>query len=115
VDDHAVVRQARAQMLGSEPDLEVVGEAGDGKAGVERTKELGPDVVLMDINLPGLNGIDATRQIHAECPAVQVIGLSMFADTEQAQAMREAGAVAYVSKSAPVEEVLAAIRCCAAA
>jgi PAS domain S-box-containing protein len=114
VDDHAVVRQALAQMLGSEPDLEVVGEAADGKAAVERTKELAPDVVLMDISMPGVNGIEATRQIRAECPNIQVIGLSMFGATEQTEAMRKAGAVGYVSKSAPAEELLAAIRACAA-
>ena len=113
VDDHAVVRQALAQMLRAEPDLEVIGEAADGKAGVERTKELAPDVVLMDISMPGMNGIEATQQIHAECSGVQVIGLSMFGAPEQTAAMQQAGAAGYVSKSAPAEELLAAIRTCA--
>ena len=112
-DDHQVVRQALAQMLRAEPDLEVIGEAADGKAGVERTKELAPDVVLMDISMPGMNGIEATQQIHAECSGVQVIGLSMFGAPEQTAAMQQAGAAGYVSKSAPAEELLAAIRTCA--
>jgi PAS domain S-box-containing protein len=110
VDDHAVVRHALAQMLGAEPDLEVVGEAADGKIGVELTKDLQPDVVLMDISMPVLNGTDATRQIYADCPGVRVIGLSMFGAAEQTAALRSAGAVAYVSKTAPTEELLAAIR-----
>jgi CheY-like chemotaxis protein len=114
VDDHAVVRQALAQLLRQEPDLAVVGEAADGKAGVARAQELSPHVVLMDVNMPVLNGMEATLQIRATCPGVQVIGLSMFGAPEQAAAMRSAGAVAYVSKTAPAEELLAAIRACAA-
>ena len=110
VDDHAVVRQAMARLLGAESDLEVVGEAADGKIGVDLTKQLQPDIVLMDINMPVLNGMEATQQIRAECPGVQVIGLSMFGAAEQADAMRNAGAVAYVSKAAPAEELLAVIR-----
>jgi CheY-like chemotaxis protein len=110
VDDHAVVRHALAQMLDAEADLEVVGEAADGKAGVARTREVQPDVVLMDINMPVLDGIEATQQLHAEYPGVQVIGLSMFGAVEQTAAMQRAGAVAYVSKTAPAEELLGAIR-----
>jgi DNA-binding NarL/FixJ family response regulator len=71
---------------------------------------LAPDVILMDISMPVLDGIDATRAIHAEFPAVRVIGLSMFEVTEQPAAMREAGAVDYLSKSDSVEALLAAIR-----
>ena len=110
VDDHAMVRQGFARLLNAEPDLEIVGEAADGKAAVELAGQLQPDVVTMDVNLPVLDGIEATRQIRAQCPAVRVIGLSLFDSTEQARAMREAGAAAYVTKSGPVEELLTAIR-----
>jgi PAS domain S-box-containing protein len=109
-DDHQVVRRALAQMLGAEADLTVVGEAGTGTAAVALAHELSPDVVLMDINMPEMNGIDATRAIHGTFPAMRVIGLSMFDPEEQQAAIQAAGAVAYVSKSAPAEALLAAIR-----
>ncbi|HSB72460.1 MAG TPA: response regulator [Candidatus Methylomirabilis sp.] len=110
VDDHQVVRRALAQLLHAEADLAVVGEAGTGSAAVAQARQLSPDVVLMDVNLPEMNGIEATRAIHAAFPAMRVIGLSMYERGDQQAAMRDAGAVAYVSKSAPAEELLAAIR-----
>ncbi len=110
VDDHRVVRQALAQLLDAEPDLAVVGEAGTGTAAVALARQLAPDVVLMDINMPEMNGIEATRAIHAAFPAMRVIGLSMFDRGDQQAAMQAAGAVAYVSKSAPTDALLAAIR-----
>ena len=110
VDDHQVVRQALAQLLGAESDLEVVGQAGTGTAAVALARQLAPDVVLMDINMPEMNGIEATRAIHAEFPSMRVIGLSMFDRGDQQAAMQAAGAVAYVSKTGPAEGLLAAIR-----
>lgn len=110
VDDHAIVRQSLARMLALEPDMEVVGEAADGALAVELSRRLQPDIVLMDINLPGMNGIEATRAIHAESPHIRLIGLSMLEDFEQAQAMQQAGASRYLTKSGPAEELLAAIR-----
>ena len=110
VDDHALVRRGVATLLAGEPDLEVVGEADDGPRAIELTRQLTPDVILMDINMPGLDGIEATRIIHAEFPAVRVIGLSMFEDPDQPAAMQEAGAVGYFSKSDSAEALLAAIR-----
>jgi signal transduction histidine kinase len=110
VDDHRVVRQALAQLLRAEADLEVVGEAGTGTAAVALARQLTPEVVLMDINMPEMNGIEATRTIHAAFPAMRVIGLSMHDRGDQQAAMQAAGAVAYVSKSGPAEALLAAIR-----
>ena len=110
VDNHVVVRQGFARLLSAEADLEVVGQAADGKEAIDLACRLLPDVVTMDVNMPVLDGIEATRQIRALCPAVRVIGLSMFESTEQARAMRDAGAAAYVTKTCPAEELLAAIR-----
>jgi DNA-binding NarL/FixJ family response regulator len=112
VDDHTLVRQSLAHVLKSEPDIEIVGEAWDGKLAVEMTRALLPDIVLMDINMPVMNGIEATQRICAELPQVQVIGLSMYEHGEQAQPMLEAGAVAYVSKTDSPECLLETIRAC---
>jgi DNA-binding NarL/FixJ family response regulator len=110
VDDHALVRRGFATMLAVEPDLEVVGEADNGRQAIELTRQLAPDVILMDVSMPVMNGIDATRAIHAEFPALRVIGLSMFDDPEQPETMRQAGAVAFLSKHDSAEALLAAVR-----
>ncbi len=110
VDDHAVVRTALGCMLAEQPDLEIVGEAANGQQAIDRTKTLHPDLVLMDINMPVMNGIEATRAIAVSSPATRVIGLSMFETLEQAQAMQAAGASHYVSKSGSTGTLLAAIR-----
>ncbi len=110
VDDHVVMRQGLSLLLGEQPDLEVVGEASDGVAGVEMARELRPDVILMDMSLPHMNGEEATRLIHAELPDICVIGLSMFEEADRAAAMRAAGAAAYVTKSGAPEVLLATIR-----
>ena len=110
VDDHPVVRRTLARMLGSEPDIQIVGEAANGVRAIELTLQLRPDVVLLDVSMPGMDGIEVTRRIQAENPGVQVIGLSMYEEAEKAQAMREAGAVAYLDKTSPADVVIAAIR-----
>ncbi len=110
VDDHRVVREAFAMMLDSEADMTVVGQAANGRVALDLVVELAPDVVLMDVNMPILDGIQATRHIHGHFPAVRVVGLSMHEEQDRAAAMRQAGAVGYVTKSASPEELVAAIR-----
>jgi DNA-binding NarL/FixJ family response regulator len=90
--------------------FEVTGEAEDGRAGVRLAKQLEPDAVIIDISLPGLNGIEATRQIHQNSPAVRVIVLSMRADSRAVLAALAAGASAYLLKEAAFEEVVTALR-----
>lgn len=115
VDDHRVVRQGLTRLLAAEPDIEIVAEAADGKVAVELAGQLMPDVVLMDVSMPEMNGVDATRAIHAAFPSMQVIGLSMFEEDELAAMMRKVGAVAYLTKRGPADALLATIRSCAAA
>ena len=110
VDDHAVVRNGIALQLVQQPDIEIVGEAADGTMALDLVRALRPDVVTMDVNMPGMNGIEAARAIHAEVPDTRIIGLSMSEESEQGAAMRSAGAVRYLSKSASLESLLAAIR-----
>lgn len=110
VDDHDVVRQSLARLLEGQEDIVIAGQADSGEAGVRMARELSPDVVLMDISMPGMNGIEATRRIRAELPEVNVIGLSMFEEADRAEAMREAGACTYLSKAVSSEILLSAIR-----
>ena len=109
-DDHAVVREGLKGVLGEEPDIQIVGEAAHGLEAVELAAELHPDVILMDVSLPLLTGVEATSAIHAAHPDIRIIGLSMLDDRVHAQEMRDAGAVEYVTKSAPSSELIAAIR-----
>lgn len=110
VDDHVVVRQGLKALFADEPDIEVVGEASNGREALERLEELGPDVVLMDISMPGLNGIEATRQIQVRHPEVKVVVLSMHANEEYVFQVLQAGASGYVLKQSDSLEVLTAIR-----
>ncbi len=112
VDDHLILRQGLSRLLKSEADLEIVGEAADGETSIEMVRLLTPDVVLMDINMAGMNGVEATRLILAEFPKTIVIGLSMFEEQERAAEMRAAGASDYVTKSGKPESLIAAIRTC---
>ncbi len=109
-DDHAVVREGLRAVVGSEPDLEVVGEAATGREAVERSSELRPDVVLMDIQMPGINGIEATRRVLDHNPRVGVVVLTMFEDDDSVAAAMRAGARGYVLKGAPPSEILKVLR-----
>ena len=109
-DDHAVLRQGLALLLREEPDLEVVGTAPNGQVAVEEARLLEPDVIVMDVSMPVMNGIEATSIITFELPGIRVIGLSMHEDEKSAHAMLEAGATAFLQKSGSVEGLITAIR-----
>lgn len=110
VDDHEVMRGGLRSLLGSLPEWEVCGEAVDGVEAVEKTKELKPDVVVLDINMPILNGLEAVRLIRKEVPQTQVVMLSRYEAAEMRAKALEAGAREYVSKSQNLaRELLAAI------
>jgi signal transduction histidine kinase/ActR/RegA family two-component response regulator len=109
-DDHKILRQGLAGLLLEEPDMEVVGEAGDGLEAVEMAQRLCPDVVLMDVTMPHLDGIEATQRITESLPQVRVIGLSMHEEKDLAAAMQAAGAVAYLSKGGSSDLLIATIR-----
>jgi signal transduction histidine kinase/CheY-like chemotaxis protein len=109
-DDHAVMRQGLSTQLSQEPDIAIIGEASDGQDALQKARDLHPDVILMDLGMPKMNGIEATRKIHSEMPDVRVIGLSIYDEKERANAMYAAGAVAYLSKSCSVSVLTAAIR-----
>ena len=112
VDDHQIMRQGLSSLLQFESDIEIVGEAGDGRQAMELARRLVPDVVVMDVNMPVMDGVEATRVLAAELPDVKVIGLSMHLDSEAADAMRKAGAVSHLTKGGPSETLIEAIRAC---
>jgi DNA-binding NarL/FixJ family response regulator len=109
-DDHPAVRAGLRELLESTSDIEVVGEAEDGQVAVELAKALRPDLVVMDIHMPRLSGIAATRQITAAWPTVRVIGLSAAAEPPYARAMREAGALDLLDKTISGDSLVRAIR-----
>jgi CheY-like chemotaxis protein len=108
-DDHPLVRKGIADLLMEHPDLNVLGEAGNGQEALDKAVELQPDVVLMDVTMPVMDGIEATRRIQEAAPGIRIIGLSMHEDEDMAARMKAAGAMDYVTKSAPSEEILSAI------
>ena len=115
VDDHAILREGLASLLQRYTDIEVVGEAEDGQAAIEVAHRLHPDVMVMDLSMPRLNGIEATRKIVSELPRVRVIGLSMHEEEYGMSAMRRAGAVQCVIKAGPPDDLVTAIRRASAA
>ena len=109
VDDHCILRQGLRALLARDPAYDVVGEAKDGESAVRMARELAPDVVIMDVRMPGLSGVEATRQIVADRPQTKVIGLTGHFDSDIATTMLRAGASGYVLKDAAVDELSGAI------
>lgn len=109
-DDHRIFREGIVSLLGKFPDMDVVAQADDGREAIQRALELRPSVVIMDVAMPGLNGIDATLRLHQEAPDTAVLALSMHSDRRFVTAMLRAGASGYLLKTCPSEELIAAIR-----
>jgi DNA-binding NarL/FixJ family response regulator len=108
-DDHAIIRQGLRSLLEKQPDIEVVAEAEDGREAFELVRKLLPDIVVMDVSMPNLNGIEATRHIHREFPAVKVIALSMHSNRRFVGDMLKAGAAGYILKEGLFDELVQAI------
>jgi len=109
-DDHTVVREGMRALLERQPDMAVVAEAADGRESVQLAEEHSPDVVVMDVAMPGMNGIEATRRILASCPRTSVVILSMHQDESYVLRSLKAGAKGYLLKDSPQADVIAAIR-----
>ncbi len=109
-DDHKIVREGLVSLLNEQQDIDVIGEAGNGREAVALASRLHPDVIIMDISMPLMNGDEATRQIKKLIPEIHIIALSMFEEEEMLQKMFRAGAEGYVLKTAPSAQLLAAIR-----
>jgi two-component system, NarL family, response regulator NreC len=109
-DDHALVRAGLRALLEAEPDIEVIGEASSGEAAVELAGALAPDVVVMDLSMPGLSGLDATARISSSCPAPRVLVLTMHPADDYLLAVLRAGGSGYVTKDSADQELMDAIR-----
>jgi DNA-binding NarL/FixJ family response regulator len=114
VDDHAVVREGLKALINAQPDMEVSGEAGDGRTACERVKKLQPHVVVMDVSMPEMNGAQATEWLRREYPPAKVLALSVHEDKGYLRQILEAGASGYVLKRAAAEELIRAVRTVAA-
>lgn len=110
VDDHAVVRTGLATFLKAFDDLDLVGEAASGEEALQMCIQAQPDVVLMDLVMPGMGGVEATRAILQQCPASQVVALTSFAEQQHVEAALKAGAISYLQKTISAEDLASAIR-----
>src|SRR5438874_2547366 len=110
VDDHMVVRQGLRALLSGEPDIEVTGEAEDGRQAVTLAKQISPEVVVMDVAMPLVNGLEATRQISRQLPSARVLVLTSYGDEECVTQLMEAGAAGYLVKQTAAEDLPRAIR-----
>ncbi len=109
-DDHAMVREGTRRLLEAEADIEVVGEASDGLEAIEMAQKLSPQVVAMDVSMPRMNGIEATRRVKETCPSARVLVLTAYDDFQYVARLLQNGASGYILKSAKSEELIAAIR-----
>lgn len=109
-DDHTLVREGIKSLIQSQPDMQIIGEGGDGEAAVQAARTLRPDIIVMDISMPHLNGAQATERIRNCCPAVQVLVLSAYSDEEHVRQLLACGASGYVLKKSIAEELTGAIR-----
>ncbi|MDQ7858408.1 MAG: response regulator transcription factor [Armatimonadota bacterium] len=109
-DDHAIVREGVRMILSAHPDIQVVGEAGGGEDAVAMAQSLHPDVVIMDISMPGMNGIEATQRIRQRAPEVNVVALTMHEDDHYVFQLLRAGAAGYVLKRAAATDLVDAVR-----
>ena len=109
-DDHALVRQGFRMILEDQPDMEIVGQAGNGHEAVDLAEKLKPDVVIMDVAMPGLNGIEATRRLAASLPRTRVLALSMHKDSVYVREILRAGARGYLLKDSGDADLVAAVR-----
>ena len=110
VDDHAIVREGICSLLAKRKDIEVVGQAADGKRAIDAVAQFDPDVVLMDIAMPVMNGLEATREIHARFPSTRILILTQHENKEYILSVLHAGAVGYITKSVRANELIGAIR-----
>lgn len=113
-EDHETVRQGLKLLIDRQSDMEVVGEAGDGRAAVERAGHLKPNVAVVDVSMPEMNGLEATRAIRAAAPATAVVALTRYGDDAYVQELLKAGALGYVLKQSPSSELVDAVRAAAA-
>jgi two-component system response regulator NreC len=109
-DDHQIVREGLKALINAQPDMQVVGEAEDGRAAWMLAKRLLPDVVVMDVSMPDMNGAEATERLRVECPQVKVLALTVYEDRGYLQQLLKAGASGYVLKRAVMEELVRAVR-----
>ena len=109
-DDHPLLRQALRSVLEKQADFKIIAEAADGEEAVKLATELAPAVVIMDISMPRLDGLEATRQIKEKCPDIAILVLTIYDDSEHILAILEAGAAGYLTKSVFGEEVICAVR-----
>jgi len=113
-DDHMVVREGLKAMINAQPDMHVIGEAGDGQTAWQQAQECQPDVVIMDITMPNVNGVQATAQLKRACPNIKVLALSVHDDTSYLRQLLAAGATGYILKHTAAEDLIQAIRMVAA-
>ena len=109
-DDHAIVREGLRAVLSAQPDVEVIGEATSGEEAIRKAQELCPDIILMDITMPGINGLDATRQIRKQDPNMKILVLTMHEEDDYFYRILEAGASGYFVKGGSFNELLSALR-----